>query len=358
MEIGTTSNLKPKQLLRELSRKAPRVWDHIKSFRKAKGKDLPDWPDWCYVPLAAGYSIASDIGPAEKILFDPILNPASITALATWRVSQGVYRFDADLFNILIDQPFEGNLPCDVLKRLPEWCVYIETNGLNIGEIGIEGFFAHLESDANNGRTELRLLCINSTGFNMPLVLHLGDWTIEESLQRTRGEAAKNAKSFNANINLPPFGKTTVKDLSSFFQLPVDKNHVDVIAPFLQLVLYLCAENADIPVMPNHPNTRIRMSGQVDVPKEVRVWTVGERIGASIRKYRNEEAQRHSDRETSATHASPRPHIRRAHWHHFRTGPKTGEQKLILHWLPPIPVGYEDEQDSPVVIHKIKSPRS
>jgi len=354
MSDKTISNLKPKLLLKELSRRCPNVWDHIKSFRRGKGKDLRDWPDWCYMPIAAGYSIATSIGPPGEVLFDPLINPASITALATWRVSQGVYRFDADLFGALIDQPFEGNLPCDVLKRLPEWCVYIETNGLNIGVIGIEGFFAHLESDANNGRTELRLLCINSTGFNMPMVLHLGNWTIEESLQRTREEAAKKIKSLDANINLQPFSETNVKDLSSFFQLPVDKSHIDVIAPFLQLVLYLCAENVDMPVIPAHPNTRVRMSGQVDVPKEAHIWTVGERIGASIRKYRNEEVRRSLDKKLDGTHANPRPHIRRAHWHHFWTGPKTGEQKLILRWLPPIPVGYDDEQDGPVVIHKVK----
>ena len=339
MKINTTSNLKPKQLLREISRKAPRVWDHIKSFRKAKGKDLPDWPDWCYVPLAAGYSIASDVGPAEKMLFDPILNPASITALATWRVSQGVYRFDTDLFNELVSQPLEGNLPCDTLMRLPEWCVYIETNGLNYEVLNIEGFFAHLESDANNNRKELRLLFVNNTGYNIPIMLHLGNWTVEESLQKVKEEADKHVKS--ANIKIPAF----------------TKQHAEKIASFLQLVLYLCAENADIPVRPQHTNTRVRMSGQVDVPKEPRVWMVGERIGAAIRKYRHEERQ-NEHKAAGDTHASPRPHVRRAHWHHFWTGPKTGEQKLVLRWLPPIPIGYEDGQDSPVVIHKVKSPRS
>jgi len=107
-----TSALKPKLLLAELSRRMPTVWEQIKYFRKGKGKDLPDWPDWCYVPIAGGYAIATAGGPPNANLFDPLLNPASITALAAWRVSQGVYRFDADLFNSLVAQPLESRLPC------------------------------------------------------------------------------------------------------------------------------------------------------------------------------------------------------------------------------------------------------
>jgi len=337
MSDKTVSNLKPKLLLKELSRRCPNVWDNIKKFRSGKEKAHFDWPDWCYMPIAAGHAISSGISSSKEALFDPLLNSASITALATWRVSQGIYRFDADLFNALIHQPFEGKLPCETLKRLPEWCVYIETDGFESGNMRIEGFFAHLESDAKDNRTELRLLLVNSAGVNVPIPLHLGDWTLEESMKRFGEESAKYMPN-NLKTNMPAFGKT----------------HADAIAPLLQLVLYLCAENADIPVMPKHPNTRVRMSGQVDVPKETRIWTVGERIGASIRKYHNEEAKRSPDKETDRIHASPRPHIRRAHWHHFWTGPKTGEQKLVLRWLPPIPVGYEDEQDGPVVIHKVK----
>jgi hypothetical protein len=68
-----------------------------------------------------------------------------------------------------------------------------------------------------------------------------------------------------------------------------------------------------------------------------------------------------SPSEEGASHASPRPHYRRAHWHHFWTGPRNvpGERKLILKWLPPIPVGIQDLDDDsenikPFVIKPIK----
>lgn len=57
-------------------------------------------------------------------------------------------------------------------------------------------------------------------------------------------------------------------------------------------------------------------------------------------------------------HASPRPHMRRGHWHHFWTGPKNDEtnRKLVLKWLSPmmISVDTEDVNENPVVIHEVK----
>lgn len=54
------------------------------------------------------------------------------------------------------------------------------------------------------------------------------------------------------------------------------------------------------------------------------------------------------------THESPRPHVRRAHWHHFGTDPRDGERKLVVKWLPPIPVNYDPGDDLPTVIQFVR----
>ncbi len=326
--------LKPKQILREISRRLPDVWNQVKRFRADKGKTLPDWPDWCYLPLAAGYAISTQGGSLNANLFDSILSPAVITAAASWRVSQGVYRFDADLYNSLFDQPLDGKIPCNVLKRLPEWCVYIETTKVKFSGKSVIGFWAHMENDMNDGRMELRMVLICAEGDIIPIPIHLGNWTIEDGLSRMLEQSNRQTNIY-ANPVLPNI------------------NFTSEIVPLVQLVLYLCADNIDIPVPPKHPSARIRMSGQVDVPKETRVWTVGERIGSSIRKYRNQNTEQSEPSQTEA-HASPRPHIRRAHWHHFWVGPKNNDRKLVLHWLPPIPVRMDEEYEGPSVIHKVK----
>lgn len=336
--------LRPKQVLREIGKEIPQVWQQVKSFRAGKGKDLPDWPDWCYIPIAAGMAIATqgDDNRVYQAGFNPITNPAVITAAAAWRVSQGVYRFDADLYNALVEQPLDGNIPCAALKRLPEWCVYIETIGMKFEGDPVTGFWAHLEKDMNDGREELRFVIMFESGQNLPFPLHIGDWTIEEGVERMKVEAETQAARQGVSFNIPKG--------ANFSML------AQYVTPIIQLVLYLCAENIDIPRTPKHPNTRVRMSGQVDVPREPRFWDIGERIGTTIRKYRNEEAQAtlSEQEKTPDTQASTRPHIRRAHWHHFWTGPRDGERKLILRWLPPIPVGIDGDEENPAVIHKVE----
>lgn len=330
------SSLRPKQILKQIGRTWPEAWQQVKQFRAGKGKDLPDWPDWCYIPIAAGVAIATQGNDSKlhQAILDFKLSPAVVTAAAAWRVSQGVYRFDADLYNSLTSQPLDGNVPCEILKRMPEWCVYIETINGTYFDKPMDGFWAHLEYDVNTGTEELRFVFLFLDGKTSNLPIHLGDYTLEESLDKMRQLAEKNADKLGLPSVLPP-------ELGS--------NIAVEIMPYLQLVLYLCAENADMPKI-QHPQTRVRMSGQVDVPRETRHWTVGERIGAGIRKYRNQETQEHQ----GGTHASPRAHIRRAHWHSFWTGPRDGQRKLILRWLPPIPVGVDDDGELPAVIHKIK----
>lgn len=331
------SVLKPKFILKNISRQWPQAWQQVKKFRSVKGKEVPDWPDWCYVPLSAGYAIYTQGGNYDSPIIDLKFSPAVITAAAAWRVSQGIYHFDADLYNSLIAQPLDDKLPCDALKRLPEWCVYIETYGARYCGMPFSGFWAHLEKDMNDNREELRLVLMMDDGDNIPVAIHIGDWTLEEGLQRMQAETEKNAKKYIPEVEFPKV------------------NYFDDIAPLVQLVLYLCADNIDMSKVPVHPNARVRMSGQVDVPREARTWNVGERIGAAIRKYQNENVQSEREYVPDSLHARPRPHVRRAHWHHYWTGSRKSKQKLILKWLPPIPVGVdeEDEDKTPAVIHQV-----
>lgn len=331
------SDLRPKQILKEIGRRWPQSWQQVKSFRAGKGKDLPDWPDWCYIPVAAGVAIATQgiDSRLQQAMLDPKLSPAVITAAAAWRITQGVYRFDADLYNSLVSQSFDGNIPCEILKRLPEWCIYIETYNASFSNEPIVGFWSHLEHDTNDGRMELRLVLMLENEQNLSVPIHLGNWALAEGLERMKAEATKY---------ILPSLKITPEQI-------MEVDIIKDIEPLLQLVLYLCAENADIPEI-QHPQNRVRMSGQVDIARQPNLWNVGERIGAGIRKYRNQEWQGGQD----SMHARPRPHIRKAHYHHFWTGPKDGERKLILRWLPPIPVGIgtDAEGEMPAVIHKIK----
>lgn len=146
---------RPKQHLIAAARLYPKAWQHVNEMRAGRGIDLPAWPDWCYLPIAGWYSIVcADAGVPvlDHRHLKLIGDIGRLAALGTWRMTQGVYRFDPELFAALVDTPITGDLPADLFYRLPEWCVYIETPGQQWLGTDLYGFFAHMEWDANTGR--------------------------------------------------------------------------------------------------------------------------------------------------------------------------------------------------------------
>ena len=118
----TDPYLRPGKILSTFGRLYPDAWKQVDEFRASR-KELGDWPDWCFLPLAGTYAIVSK----GKTVQSP--NQAHhigiLGALAAWRVTQGIYRFDLTTFDALWKTPVTGDIPTEVLFHLPEWCVYI-----------------------------------------------------------------------------------------------------------------------------------------------------------------------------------------------------------------------------------------
>lgn len=343
------ADLVPMKLLRKYAREYPRAWRILASMRRDRGDVIPWWPDWCYCPIAGGVAIVTE---GENVRMDAMVEifkdyqPDVLVALAAWRVTKGVYCFDPSLMVELLEMPLEGNLPVDVFYRLPEWSVYIQTPGLNImGDI--DGFFTFLEYDAKNGEHELRLVFVYANLGVKSVIIHLGDWTLEEAL-RVMEEDREEALRL-AGVNE---GFLTADEQEEFYRAKAN-----IITPFLNLVIYLCSENADLPARPVHPSRIPTKKGKIQTAQEVRRWDVGVREGAALK--RNGEGVRAEGGAGSEEgRSSPRPHYRRAHWHHYWTGPrdKPEDRKLIVKWLPPTLVGVKDVDgdNRPMVIRRIE----
>lgn len=222
-----------------------------------------------------------------------------------------------------------------MLFNLTEWCVYIETPGLKFLGRQLVGFFAHLEYDINANRKELRLILDHTmpehdTPLLMSHVIHLGPWSLLESIERAMQVAELAAKhASDSNTSFPP-------EVTEFLQ--------DDYAPLLSLLLYICSINGEIGSgdrRPTRPRPKKTKRGQrIFPPAKVSVWDIGVRMGAALRKakeYSSTEAPGTS--ESAKQRARPRPHYRRAHWHGYWTGPRDGEQKFILKWISPVLVG-------------------
>lgn len=336
---------RPREHLAAAGKLYPHAWKQADEFRADRGRaGLPDWPEWCYLPLAGWYAVVSG-GGNNRLGLAGVSDVARLGAIGAWRVTQGIYRFDPALYESIITTPVAGDLPHDVLYRLPEWCVYIETPDMQWSGGPLYGFFAHLEHDANTGRPELRLLLDAEVALT-PIPLHLGAWSLAESIARMTDVASVQAMAHG--VDATPAGVTG--EIRSWVE------------PLVSLLLYLCAENAEIgdgtraPAIPQPKRTK--QGWRLFPPDRPTTWDVGVRLGAALRR-----AYHAQEVDQGGTHAGPRPHIRRAHWHGFRSGPMKREdgtdipavaRKFSLRWLPPIPVNLDDVADLPATIRPVK----
>ena len=108
---------RPQQHLIDLARCYPQLGQQVDNLRKQRGKDMPDWPDWCFLPMAAFYPLAHARYRSAGLSLAAVADLAVLSALAAWRVSQGIYRFDADVRAALVATPITGALPATHLRR-------------------------------------------------------------------------------------------------------------------------------------------------------------------------------------------------------------------------------------------------
>jgi hypothetical protein len=348
-----------RRLLESAAHVYPNAWQQIDAFRRDRGSSPDfDWPDWCYMPMAAGYAIASG-GGDNRVSVDHAHHPAIITALATWRMTQGIYRYDATLRDAVLQTPLDGELPTAHLYRLPEWCVYVETDPATTrwGAEPLHGFFAHLEYDvARGGTPELRLLLDVADDprqpfaglVPIPLIITAPDLQTAIGITVTSGarQAAQLGVQFAADAG------------------DVAAQTAPTIAPLVSLLLYLCADpditRRGATAAPSNPTpVRTRRDGwrlfPADGPAE---WDVGVRLGAALRA-----ASARSDA-GDETGRQVRAHVRRAHWHTILSGPRlrddkseipAAERRRDLRWLPPIAVNVDDLDAMPAVVRPVRS---
>lgn len=337
-----------KILLAEIARRYPDAWKRMDEFREERGKSLPMWPEWCFCPLAGAFAITSrGMDPLDAMRANPdfATDIAIVGALAAWRVTQGIYRFHPELFNAVWDTPLDAELPVELLFRLPEWCVYVETPGKTwLGDV-LHGFFCHLEWDSNDQRQELRILL--DTGERLVgIPLHLAGGTILGAVER----AVMEADRVMAGHGMP----------GTSFDAKKQEALAESIKPLVSLVLYLCSVGSDLrdqagtSLLPRNPKPVKTKKGERLFPAErQRTWEVGFRIGAALqRAYQAEERTGTGE----GTHAGPRPHIRRAHWHTYITGPRRepDKQRPVVKWLPPIPVAMGDVGELVPTVRKVR----
>lgn len=346
--MSNIQNCRPLKALEDIGKKFPLAWKLTHSFRSGRGKGLPLWPEWCYLPLAASAAIVTQNTSSHQEMLDAAVNISRLGALAAWRMTKGIYRFDPDVLEDLKDTTLVDEIPNEIFFRLPEWCVYCETPGMTWMNMQLFGMWVHLEWDVNTERHELRFLLDTNDDGLIPVILHLGHWTLSEGIKRATNEAKKHGPGIFDQIG------------RQFNEISTNE-----IQPLVSMILYLCSQSSEINSKtggsegPGNPVEKAVKGGPRLFPKDkISTWNVGVRMGVALR---TSKRQRENTMGESAS--AHRTHIRRAHWHMFRFGPMkdqsgtqipTTQRQYNLKWLHPILVNAEQtNEELPATIRKV-----
>ncbi len=296
--------------LKHIKQQYPQAWQQADDFRANKHA-LPKWPAFCYLPMAAWIAIASGGG---RVNLEHIQSAQRLAALGSWRLTKGIYQFDNTIFEQITSTAFSGEMPVEVLLRLPQWGVYLLTPGLSFGNSEIQGVFAHLEFDINNHTQELRLL-LDVEQTLIPIPVPLGTWTITEAIDRMSNTAIKNAQAGGSDFKL------SADDIA---------NIAIYINPIISLLLYLCSSEPEYSsATPQRIRPKKTKKGyKFFEPHQPTVFKIGTETGAKIRAFSTDQG---------GSHKPHKPHIRKAHWHGFWRGKRdSDEQRFIYKWIAPI----------------------
>lgn len=253
---------------------------------------------------------------------------ASLATAVNWMFSKGIYKFDQDIFNNLITTKIKGNIPTEVLLRLPEYCVFFDTKGFDYGDGRIvDGFFAHLDYSTIENESYLRILIVSDNLLSLPIVLKLGDITIKESMQYIVSRAIDEIDDMNDK---------TANYLINYSKRDEYSNWIE---PFINMLLYICQQEPDIDLhrKPGHSPKRhsykkTKKGLRLFEPSTIKIWDTGVINGNRLRD---------SYKKINGNDRKIRPHLRRAHWHGYWLGPKDGDRNFIYKWLNPIYVDAE-----------------
>ena len=337
----------PFKLLKDFAKAYPQVWEYCDKFQNGEN-GLPQWNNLCQIPIAATFAVM-DMYPKTTINAGTF--SAECAALYSWRKFKEIYSFDENLSAMLMEQADDIEIPLDVLYSLPYPCIWIQATKET-------GLFVWFEDDINTHIMELRMLVISDDGTTTNLMLHLKQgWTISDGVKDAVLLAEKFLNDSELQKQSAEYGMAINPKYKEEIKYNFYTEQYRMISQYIQLVLYICAENKD--VQENEEQKAItsrpaNSSQPKDVYREIRKWDVGYRIGNAIRKYDAEKQRQGITHEGTSRSNTKRPHTRKGHYHHYWIGSKKDDsRRIILKWVAPMFIN-GDEDDIIPTQHNVK----
>lgn len=331
----------PLELVKRYSRNYPKCWEKIE-YEKCLDSNEES-------PTAK--SIARIVMSKERKVLDKIDYMSSLTidlemlsALSMWRKNKQIYSFYGELEELLYEQATEDfNVPVDVLQNLPFPCIFIETKKLNI--MDILGFFAFY------------LVKNNKKQFHLVLVTK--DLLIPVPIYLAKGQNLKNVFSHYVN-QFSSFTQKMYPCPEQDYKNQQEK-YIWMIISVMQLLLYICAQNAEISEKSENRKVYKKSPEIKDQYKEVHQFECGKKISEVIRKTIKVNSSEVMNDEQKITFlqkigSKKRPHVRKGHWHHYWVGSKKEQNRqLKLNWIAPSVIHQEmlDDSELPITINQV-----
>lgn len=348
MKVETLDVYPPLQLLQHYSTRHHIPWEKLEEI-KHEVRTTHHFPDEVYLSgeeaLYAIFKLCKIKQQSQNMLLWQ-KEASLMSSLASWRISKQVYRFAEELEQLLYSQASDCSLPVEVLRRLPFPSLYIESP--NLSGNTYHGFFATLDA-TRDGSQKLTFVLLPNAADKEVLCLYLG----------LKGEGTLKER-FDECIH-------------TFHQSQLEAEMTDLvnfICPIfermIQLLLYVCAKNADIKPANSHHHTAPKPLPMIkDKYREIQCWGVGMRIINQLNSSRHNLDKVHK---TTSNAESERlkggrsghhvkPHIRRSHWHIYWTGKKDGSQRqIVLKWIPHLLINVEPNSfnELPTTIRVVK----
>jgi hypothetical protein len=373
----------PEKYMRELDRDRF-LTTAYRELRKLRANDpkIAEWQDGDIVPVnIAGiismWAAQRLLGTNELVDIEKlntlsqsylIPSPEIVACWEAWQHSKHIYRFDETLAEELKSQELNEELPLEVLSRLPYPCMYIACPTIRTTMIGdehiVDGFFVFRSTitysvDFNNAPQLVIVYLKNGRGTAYELSLNHKTMTgvLDEQMKLDlTGEDKIIGSTYDANTD-EIIERITIRDYCEKHRMTFTKYKEQYrnefkrqIAGFLNLILYIVAENSEQEIIYRPAQGNYRTNPKK--PKsEATMHKVGVRIGAALRaasiRYENGTIVGDKGAGTKA------PHMRRGHYHHFWKGPRKGKRELIVHWIPPIGINIDNDDETLPTIHDV-----
>lgn len=292
------------------------------------------WPAWSWIPYTM---VLNDVYRDVEGVLSPVTTIGDLGAMVTsvvpvlnWLPGRIAVRYDPDIVDTFVATEIDDKIPTHALYRLPSYGLFLDCPWLAAGA----GVFVCIDPghvDVPPGDEPIRgvdeLVLTFVLPDREPPVMQTSIWFPQGSIAAAL--AAQDREPHLAGI----FRDALHADGARISEY-LGQSYPQVLSTVMSMLLYLCVEDPDIAQRPLPLQNPTVSYSRNDT--DITVIEAGWRMGSALRSARARYAP--IEGETTGRHVTP--HLRRAHWHSYWTGARSSpeQRKLLLHYLPPIPV--------------------